>query len=176
MIWGGTLKDGYAENGPSGPATGVSWWQMARSLAWMYFRWPSRSGTKSSPGLPAGGVLTGLLPELAVDQHVAGHKNRRAAQGGTCRSGPRRGCRGWCGAGRRRWIWLACRGSGAGPGVGPGGRFRGVLLGHQAAACKRRCQHGGDNAAPIRTAAGPILFPIRASLGLEFPEDAHLLH
>ncbi|MCY1312955.1 hypothetical protein D9M70_634310 [compost metagenome] len=32
MICGGTLKDGYAENGPAGAATGVSWWQMARSL------------------------------------------------------------------------------------------------------------------------------------------------
>src|SRR6476661_8988240 len=52
MIWGGTLNEGYAEKGPVGPATGVSWWQTARSLFSMYLRWPSSRGPKSRPLAP----------------------------------------------------------------------------------------------------------------------------
>jgi len=79
MICGGTLKDGYAEKGPSGPATGVSWWQMARSLWLMYRRWPSRRGTKSKPGLPAAAasccaccqswVWTSMSPVTSTEAH-----------------------------------------------------------------------------------------------------------
>ena len=121
MICGGTLKEGYEENGPGG--SGHRRFQVAdREVTLLDVLALALEQRPEVQALGAGGqgVRAGLLPELVVDQHVPGDHDRGAAHGRAVGPLPRRRRRGRRRGARRRdavvesGAWVA-----AGPAVVP---------------------------------------------------------